>query len=132
MEYYLYICDIYGKAVNVSSFCSFIGLSPDIIYDWSNGVNRSDKPFYSMVYKILDTERERSLSDLLISGSRPNIGLLAVLNHEKGWNLPGSTKEVKHVAAVESPEQISARYQSRLSDQKRPLLSDDSQGNNGN
>lgn len=117
LNYYLYLCDIYSKAVNVSSFSNLTGIDVSIIYDWYNKVNRADNPEYSKIYKILDKERERSLSDLLTSGVKQPVGLLAVLNHEKGWNLPGTTKEIHHVASVENPEKIAERYRSRLADQ---------------
>ena len=93
-----------------------IGIDKTVIYDWYNGSVRNLNPLYSHVFKILDDERERSLSDLLISGKRQPIGLLAVLNREKNWNLPGSSREIKHVVASESPQQIAERYRARLAD----------------
>lgn len=93
-----------------------IGIDYGIILDWSNGVNRSLNPKYSQIHKILDSERERSLSDILLSGKKQPIGVLAVLNHEKGWNLPGSSREVKHVVTSETPQQIAERYRARLAD----------------
>lgn len=116
LNYYIYLCDIYSKAISVSSFCTMVGIDKTVIYDWYNGSVRNLNPLYSHVFKILDDERERSLSDLLISGKRQPIGLLAVLNREKNWNLPGSTKEVKHVASSETPEQIAERYRAKLAD----------------
>ena len=114
LEYYIYLCDLYGKAVNIYSFCSMIGISRSVVYDWGNRTRLNSG--YNDIYKVLDAERERSLSDLLISGNRPNIGILAVLNHEKGWNLPGASREVKHVVTAESPQQIAERYRARLAD----------------
>ena len=121
LEYYIYLCDLYGKAINIYSFCSMIGISRSVVYDWGNRTRLNSG--YNDIYKRLDAERERSLADLLISGNRPNIGILAVLNHEKGWNLPGASKEVKHVVTAESPQQIAERYRARLAD---------SAGNNDN
>lgn len=116
LNHYLYLCDRYSKAISVQSFCTMIGIDKTVIYDWYNGNVRNLNPKYSHVFKILDTERERSLSDLLVSGKRQPIGVLAVLNHEKGWNLPGSTREVKHVASVEDASTIAERYKARISD----------------
>ena len=116
LEYYIYLCDLYNKAVSIKGFSLMIGIDYGIILDWSNGVNRKLNPLYSEIHKILDAERERSLADMLISGRKQPIGLLAVLNHEKGWNLPGSSREIKHVASSETPQQIAERYRARLAD----------------
>ena len=116
LEYYIYLCDLYNKAVSIKGFSLMIGIDYGIILDWNNGVNRKLNPLYSEIHKILDAERERSLADMLISGRKQPIGLLAVLNHEKGWNLPGSSREIKHVSSVESPQQIAERYRARLAD----------------
>ena len=116
LEYYIYICDLYNKAISIKGFTLMIGIDYGIILDWSNGVNRSLNPLYSQIHKILDSERERSLSDILLSGKKQPIGILAVLNHEKGWNLPGASREVKHVVTSESPQQIAERYRARLAD----------------
>jgi len=116
LEYYIYLCDLYNKAVSIKGFSLMIGIDYGIILDWNNGVNRKLNPLYSEIHKILDAERERSLADMLISGRKQPIGLLAVLNHEKGWNLPGSSREIKHVASSETPQQIAERYRARLAD----------------
>ena len=115
LSYYIYLCDVYSKAISINGFSVMSGIDRTIIYDWFNGVNRLNSE-YANVFKILDAERERSLADLLISGNRPNIGILAVLNHEKNWNLPGSSREIKHVVTSESPQQIAERYRARLAD----------------
>lgn len=116
LDYYIYICDRYSKAVNVVSFGNLIGLDRTVIYDWAKGNTRTLNPAFANIYKILDAERERTLSDLLISGKKQPIGLLAVLNHEKGWNLPGSSREVVHVSAKEDAKVIADRYKSALTD----------------
>jgi len=116
LELYLYLCDVYCKASSIQGFTTFTGIDESMIYDWNNGVYRELNPRYKAIYKRLDRERERSLSDILISGKRQPIGIIAVLNREKGWNLPGSTKEVKHVASSETPEQIAERYRAKLAD----------------
>ena len=115
LSYYIYLCDLYSKAISINGFSVMSGIDRTIIYDWFNGVNRLNSG-YSDIFKTLDAERERSLADLLISGNRPNIGILAVLNHEKGWNLPGASREVKHVVTSETPQQIAERYRARLAD----------------
>ena len=123
LEHYIYLCDIYSKAISIQGFSVLTGIDYSIIYDWKNGVHRRLNPKYADIYKTLDAERERSLADILLSGKKQPIGILAVLNHEKGWNLPGASKEVKHVVTAESPQQIAERYRARLAD---------SAGNNDN
>ena len=116
LEYYIYLCDVYSKTVSINGFSNLIGIDCSVIHDWKNGERRSLNPLYANVHKILDSERERSLSDLLGSSKRNPIGLLAILNHEKGWNLPGATREIKHVASVEDASTIAERYKARISD----------------
>ena len=128
LEYYIYICDKYSKAVNVVSFGNLIGLDRTVIYDWAKGDVRKLNPAFSNIYKTLDAERERTLSDLLISGKKQPIGLLAVLNHEKGWNLPGSSREIVHISAKEDAKAIADRYKAALTDSQ---LSDNSGQNEG-
>lgn len=128
LEHYIYLCNLYSKAVNITSFCSLIGISRTLIYDWSIGKARELNPAFSCIYKTLDKAREESLSDLLISGKKQPIGLLAVLNHEKGWNLPGSSREVVHISAKEDAKAIADRYKAALTDSK---LSDNSGQNEG-
>ena len=99
-----------------------------VIYDWAKGDVRKLNPAFSNIYKTLYSERERTLSDLLISGKKQPIGLLAVLNHEKGWNLPGSSREVVHISAKEDAKAIADRYKAALTDSQ---LSDNSGQNQG-
>jgi len=116
LNYYIYLCDVYSKAISIQGFSVLTGIDYSIIYDWKNGVHRRLNPKYADIYKTLDAERERSLADILLSGKKQPIGVLAVLNHEKGWNLPGASREVKHVVTSESPQQIAERYRARLAD----------------
>lgn len=116
LEYYIYLCDVYSKTVSIKGFSTLVGIDYSVIEDWKNGVNRSVNPLYSKIHKILDTERERTLSDLLGSSKRNPIGLLAILNREKGWNLPGTSREIKHVASVEDASTIAERYKARIAD----------------
>lgn len=130
LDYYLYITDLYDKIVCKTSFSDLIGIDVSVFYDWSNGYTRSNNPKYADLFKILSSRREKTLGDRLVSNGRSPLGILGVLNHENGWNLPGATKEIKHVATVETPEMIAEKYKSRLSD--RRLLSDDSGQNSDN
>ena len=116
LNYYIYLCDIYSKAISIQGFSVLTGIDYSVIYDWKNGVHRRLNPKYADIYKTLDAERERSLADILLSGKKQPLGVLAVLNHEKGWNLPGSSREVKHVVTSETPQQIAERYRARLAD----------------
>ena len=126
LEHYIYLCNLYSKAVNIVSFCTMIGISRTAIYDWNNGRTKELNSAFGNIYKTLDKAREESLSDLLISGKKQPIGLLAVLNHEKGWNLPGSSREVVHISAKEDAKAIADRYKAVLTDSK---MSDDSETN---
>ena len=129
LDYYIYLCDIYNKVVNIYGFSYLIGLEYISMYDWINGNKRTNNPEYANMVKTLYDERERSLSDRLNHVKNP-VGTLAQLNRWHGWNLPGTSREIKHVATTEAPETIAARYRSRLSSgQNGGLLSDNSGAN---
>lgn len=58
----------------------------------------------SDIYKILSYERENSLSNKLVSGKVNPVGILGVLNHNFGWNLPGVSHEISDRKALSASD----------------------------
>ena len=99
-------------------FGKLTGISQDTLYQWGAETSRPSSSG-SEIFKKLTTEREESLSNMLISGKRNPVGLLGALNRHYGWNMGqprGATGEQK-----QSIEQIQERYKvGQATDQ--PLL----------
>ena len=79
------------------------GISIETFYEWRDGGALWASPKHSEVFKMLNAEREISLSDKLISGKINPVGVLGVLNHFYGWNGVGNMTEdrSKQVATLE-------------------------------
>ncbi len=109
-----YICDIYinlcyeyDKEVSCMGFGKLTGISQDTLYQWGAETSRPGSAG-SEIFKKLTSEREESLSNMLISGKRNPVGLLGALNRHYGWNMGqprGSGAEKQ-----QSIEQIQQRY----------------------
>ena len=120
-----YICDIYidlcyeyDKEISCMGFGKLTGISQDTLYQWGAETSRPSSSG-SEIFKKLTTEREESLSNMLISGKRNPVGLLGALNRHYGWNMGqprGVTGEQK-----QSIEQIQERYKVEQAPDK-PLL----------
>ena len=99
------ICNIYNKEISISSFCYLCGLScytfENWLYNYDNqysitGESKRDKLniLRREFMKNIQRDNENSLQNLLTSGKVNPVGVLAVLNHSHGWNLPGVSREV--------------------------------------
>lgn len=107
-DIYIELCYEYDKEVSILGFCKLTGIVQDTIYQWGAETSRLGSSA-SEIYKKLSTEREESLSNMLISGKRNPVGLLGALNRHYGWNMGqprggGAEKQ-------QSIEQIRERYQ---------------------
>lgn len=113
-DIYIELCYEYDKEVSILGFCKLTGIVQDTIYQWGNETTRLGSSA-SEIYKKLSTEREESLSNMLISGKRNPVGLLGALNRHYGWNMgqPRGAGTEK----TQSIEQIKERYEPlKLSD----------------
>ena len=92
LESYAYLCVMNDKEISRAGFSFLTGVSTDIMDDWaSNRTKLSTAPF-RFVQKI-DTLREESLSAKLSTAGNKAMGILAILNHQFQWNLPGVSRE---------------------------------------
>jgi len=94
MEYYLYICELYDKAVSPYEFGNLIGLSGERLMNWKNSYSLDNEltKKRSTIIKRLYSQREQSLANKLLNGGN-QVGALATLNHYYGWSLPGVSHE---------------------------------------
>lgn len=108
-DYYIYICSIYDKEISIIGFSKLTGISQDCIYEWG----RNERKLSSAgceIYKKLSIEREESLSNKLVTGKQNPVGVLGVLNHHYGWNMPGARGEPENkkvLTAAELPKLLS-------------------------
>lgn len=100
LESYAYLCVVNDKEISRAGFSFLTGIPYDLINAWS--VNKpgrlSDAP-YRLTQKI-DALREESLSAKLSTAGNKAMGILAILNHQFRWNLPGVSKETTQRAAL--------------------------------
>ena len=124
-EYYINLCYISDKEVSINGYAKILCVDTIIIYNWINDniyYNNSDsddndnynisiaKQYKNIICKRIFDERETTLQGFLDNNKRPVVGTLARLNHFYGWNLPGTTKEVKRVASADKADRIAERY----------------------
>jgi hypothetical protein len=116
-DIYVELCYEYDKEISIMGFSKLTGIHPDTIYSWANSEYRAGTS-HSDIYKKLNTEREESLSDMLISGKRNPVGLLGALNRHYGWNM-GQPRENVHKIQSQGAEQIAAKYGIELVDTQK-------------
>jgi len=103
---FINLCNIYNKELSISSFSYLCGIDSFTLNNWlyeyndyysisgsdvsKDKLNAMRKSFSKKISKY----DEDSLQNLLTSGKCNPVGVLAVLNHSHGWNLPGVSREV--------------------------------------
>ena len=97
---YALLCSTNDKEISRAGFSYLTGISTSTLDDWAmNRPNRlSDAPFCFV--KKIDALREESLSAKLSTAGNKAMGILAILNHQFRWNLPGVSKETSQRAAL--------------------------------
>ena len=79
------MCYEYSKEVSILGFSKLTGITKETIYTWLNGAELSRGT--SAIAKKLNTEREESLSNKLVSSKGNPVGVLGILNRHYGWNM---------------------------------------------
>ena len=106
--YYIYLCQLYNKAVSILNYCQLTKIDTLTIYAWKD--DKSDI-YKSSIYKTLYEMRETTLSDKLISNDyKSPVGIIAVLNHERNWNMSGSVIINNNQISSADLQSISSRY----------------------
>lgn len=90
-DWYINQCSVNDKEISIKGFGFLCGVDDTLFYEWENNyVGRYDKASSdrSNIAKKLRDAREMSLSNKLLGGKNP-VGVLGILNHFYGWNMPG-------------------------------------------
>lgn len=90
-DWYINACSVNDKEISIKGFGFLCGVDDSLFYEWENNyVGRYDKASSdrSHIAKKLREAREMSLSNKLLGGKNP-VGVLGILNHFYGWNMPG-------------------------------------------
>ena len=87
-DYYMYLCNIYNKVVNVYGFYALSGIDFGTIDRWAD--MKVQRPEAYRTTKKLHIEYEKSLENGAQSGKNP-VGFIATLNHRFGWSSEGKT-----------------------------------------
>ena len=106
--YYIYLCQLYNKCVSILNFSQLTTIMTTTLQSWKEEKNDIYK---SSIYKILFEMREITLSDKLISNDyKSPVGIIAVLNHERNWNMSGSVIVNNNMISANDIQSISSRY----------------------
>ena len=102
-DIYIYLCYKYDKIINPNGFSKLTGIDFTTIRQWGNPDNRLSQESF-LVYQKIVAERQESLSNKLTAAKSNPVGILAILNHLHGWNLPGVSREIAPRRALTAEE----------------------------
>ena len=102
-DIYIYLCYKYDKIINPNGFSKLTGIDFVTIRQWSNPDNRLSQESF-LIYQKIVAERQESLSNKLTAAKSNPVGILAILNHLHGWNLPGVSREIAPRRALTADE----------------------------
>lgn len=115
LDIYISLCYRYSKMISVYGYCLLCNIQPNLLYLWENQIVKETTSSYLQLVKRLQASAEESKRSLLIEKGRNPVGVLALLNHDNGYNLPGVSKEA-----------VAPRLSAREIREKMGLLSDKS------
>lgn len=98
-DYYIYLCRKYDKEISLTGFSYLTGIEKETFYAWRDERGKIASSEYSKVFKKLNSGREDSLSDKLVTGKVNPVGILGVLNHNFNWAGVGNMTEDKAIRA---------------------------------
>lgn len=97
---YKKLCNNYSMIISIDGFSTLTGISEEIIYRWSNGLETGATPEQLQFAKIILRDKEKSLESALMDKSVNPIKPIAILNHRYGWSMPGVTRETREAPAL--------------------------------
>lgn len=101
-DIYIRLCMEFDKHCCVYGFSCMTGIEDSVIHEW--GKDRKASQIRKNIYKKLLMSDEQTLQDLLITGKRNPVGIVAVLNNKHGWSSQNIRHE--HTAKVSDNLQI--------------------------
>lgn len=93
LDIYISLCYRYSKMISVYGFCLLCNIQLQVLTQWESDITKSITPENKQLVKRLQAAAEESKRSLLIEKGRNPVGVLALLNHDNGYNLPGVSKE---------------------------------------
>lgn len=90
-DLYINLCMTYDKECSIIGFSFLSGINYETLEEWKRGDKATSRN--SVIPKKIAVFREESLSNKLAGGKANPVGILAILNHHYGWNLPGVSRE---------------------------------------
>lgn len=91
-DIYIFYCSIYDKQASFFGYSYFAGISIDIVIGWKHPDKYGVSPEGLQIYEKISRASEQSLAGML-TGRRNPVGVLGILNHLHGWNMPGVRSE---------------------------------------
>lgn len=117
-DYYIYICYMYEKEVSIKGFEKFTGIDDNTIRRTGSGKIASSKDWN--IREKLTSENEESLSNVLYTGRKNPVGIIAILNHRHNWQTAAAARgEQKPVLTADQLPDLSLS-----GGQKREFLPD--------
>jgi len=92
LEVYIELCMMYDKHICLFGYSFISGVSVDVLGQWE--VDRKASREQQELAKNIRQLDEESLKDLLVTGKRNPVGVVAVLNNRHGW----SSTRVEHIS----------------------------------
>lgn len=102
-DYYIYLCMLYVKEVSIIGFSNLTGIYTQTIHQWGNDERKLSTSGLDL-YKKITEFNEESLSNILISGTRPPVGPIAALNRRHGWASPYAADSNRQKQALTDTE----------------------------
>lgn len=89
-DYYIYLCFTNDKEISVKGFCLLTGITNDNLYNSLDLKYARDKRIE--IWKKLTEFNEESLANVLYTGKRNPVGIIAILNHRHNWQTAAAAK----------------------------------------
>lgn len=99
---YINVCNKYDKHICLTGFGFLTGISIFTLMEWRD--KREVSQVKQNISKIIDKYDEETLQDLLITGKRNPVGIVAVLNNKHGW--ASQTIKRETVQRIETNENL--------------------------
>lgn len=115
LQGYVFICFDNDKEISQKGFCLLTGINIDTLNSWERGENKINKSTSEITQKLKEF-RQECLENKLTSGRQNPVGILAILNHHYGWNMPNTREQNnKNILPTSELEQL----RGKLSDNAR-------------
>ena len=95
---YVNLCSMYDKHICVNGFSLLTDIDRQVIYEWRD-IKKASSALSDIAKKLIN-DSEESLQDLLVTGKRNPVGIVAILNNRHGW--ASQTIKHEHTASIQN------------------------------